>query len=218
MPQTVPSLPARACRRLVARIRGLRASQTGVAAVEFALILPVLIVLLFGLFETTQAVTADRKLTLLARSLADLSSRDSEVTNSDMTTIFSASAAIMRPFDASGLEMVVTSVLVTRSGSTYTGTVDWSCGKNIPAKLGGETQAAYDARTANDLKPRNKNDTYTVPAGFQTTSTQAFMLVETMYPYVSPTGKMIIGTKRLHETVSWPVRTGSAVKGPSPCP
>lgn len=188
---------------------------SGVAAVEFALVLPVMLTLFWGLSEVTLAVNIDRKLTLTSRSIADLSSRVSLLSTSDLATIFSASSAVMRPYDSSSTQMVVTSVLVTVSGSTYTGTVDWSCGKNLATKLGTQTQADFDAI---NLKVRASGTTYAVPAGFQATTTKSFILVETLQPYTPVFGRVMTGTIQLRETTPWPVRNSDKVTGPSSCP
>ncbi len=197
------------------RARAWRRAEGGVAAVEFALVLPIMVTLFFGLSETTLAVNIDRKLTLLSRSLADLSSRTAEITSTDMSTIFTASTAVMRPYDATKTQMVVSSVIVTQSGQTYTGAVEWSCPKNITAKAQGQTQTDYDAT---NLKARAKNSSYAVPIGFQTPTTKSFILVETLMPFVPTFGQVITGTIQLRETTPWPVRNTDKVKGPSSCP
>ncbi|WP_375461746.1 TadE/TadG family type IV pilus assembly protein [uncultured Enterovirga sp.] len=191
----------------------------GVAAVEFALILPVMVVLFFGLSEVTLAVNIDRKLTLLTRSLADLSSRTRDLTTSEMNIVFGAAGAIMRPYNTPAPQMVVSSIAVTKSGSTYSGAVEWSCPKNLPQKASNETQGAFDARTINDLKLRKKGDPYAVPAGFQSDTTKSFILSEAQYLYVPVFGQYFAPTgKRLNESTPWPVRDNDRVTGPSSCP
>ena len=191
---------------LIRRARELERSRSGIAAVEFALVLPLMLVLFFGLAETTTAVTVDRKLTLLSRSLADLSSRESEVLTADMQTIFSASSAIMRPYDATQAQMVVSSVLVTQQGQNFTGKIDWSCGKNIPG-----------TSNPKNLVVRPTASAYPVPDGFQSSNTKSFIVVETVYPYTSVFQQTMIGTKYLSETTPWPVRNNDKVKGPASC-
>lgn len=202
---TTRTLAHLAATRLGGRLALWRRATGGVAAVEFALILPVMLTMFFGLSEVTLAINVDRKLTLLSRSLADLSSRKAQVVTSEMSNIFGAAAAIMRPYKADTTQMVVTSVLVTQSGSTYTGAVEWSCGKNLGAG-------------ANDLKVRAANSSYPVPDGFKSPTTKSFILVESLHPYEPVFGKIITGTIRLRETTPWPVRNAEKVKGPNPCP
>lgn len=200
---------------LLLRARLRLRDASGVAAVEFALVLPLMMTLFFGLSEVTLAVNMDRKLSLLSRSLADLSSRVAQLPTTEMSNVFAAASAVMRPYSSTTTQMVVSSVLVTKSGSTYTGKIDWSCGKNLAAKLAIETQAQFDA---NNLKVRAKDAAYVVPAGFQSDTTKSFILVETLLPYQPVFGQVITGTIRLRENMPWPVRNNDKVIGPSPCP
>lgn len=219
-------MPPDALRPLLARLRGVatraalwRRAVDGVAAVEFALILPVMVTLFLGMSEVTLAINIDRKLTLLSRSLADLSSRTRELTMSELTNVWGAATAIMRPYDTPAPQMVVTSIAVTKSGSTYSGTVEWSCGKNLPEKASNETQAAFEARTVKDLKVRQKSDSYPVPAGFQSDATKSFILSEAQYLYIPVFGQYFAPSgKRLNESTPWPVRDNDRVTGPSSCP
>lgn len=185
-----------------------RRSSSGVAAVEFALVLPIMATLLLGMSEVTLAINMDRKLTILARSVADLVSKTgSSMTSAEMTNIFAAATAVLRPYDATKAQMVVSSVAVSQSGSNWVGTVQWSCPKNIP--------------TGNDpknLSTRATNSAVTVPPGFQSSTTKSFVLVETLLPYTPLFGSVMTGTVRLKENTPWPVRDVDSVPAPSPCP
>jgi len=54
----------------------LLADRSGIAATEFAVIVPVMLLMFFGLVEFSSGVAADRKVTLVARTLSDLSIDD----------------------------------------------------------------------------------------------------------------------------------------------
>ncbi|MDB5510612.1 MAG: pilus assembly protein [Enterovirga sp.] len=201
MARLLPSLPRAG--GALARLRTLgalwTASVAGVAAIEFALVLPVMVAMLLGMSEVTLGVNLDRKLTLLSRSLADLSSRVQTITTSDMNDMFQASAIVMQPFGSSRLAMVVTQIKVTKVGNDFNGTVDWSCARGTGAQA----------------KPSNVN--YPVPSGFQTDNSY-YMLIEATLPYTPLFGKAITGTINLNETTPWPIRNNTKVTLSGGCP
>jgi Flp pilus assembly protein TadG len=119
-------------RTFATRLRRFRDDRRGIAAVEFALVLPVLIVMYFGTVELTRILDANRKLTLFARTLGDLSGRadNPNPTANDMATIASAATAILRPLDASGLQIVVNAMGVEAYYGTLYGGVCSSWAQN----------------------------------------------------------------------------------------
>ncbi len=72
--------------------------KQGVAAVEFAFIVPLMLVLLFGMIDVASGVAIDRKVTLTARTLSDLVSQGTKVTATDISNFFKMGSAIMTPY------------------------------------------------------------------------------------------------------------------------
>jgi Flp pilus assembly protein TadG len=85
----------RRARRLARRLVN---DRRGVAAIEFAMIVPIMLVLFFGTVEFSSGIAANRKVSLMARTLSDLTSRSISVSDSDLTNFFAASNAIMTPY------------------------------------------------------------------------------------------------------------------------
>jgi Flp pilus assembly protein TadG len=85
-------------RRATHFARRLVNDRRGVAAIEFAMIVPIMLVLFFGTVELSSGVAADRKVSLVARTLSDLTSRSVSVSDSDLTNFFAAGGAIMTPY------------------------------------------------------------------------------------------------------------------------
>ena len=56
-------------RSIERRVRGLASDERGVSAVEFAMLLPLMLTLYLGAVEVSQGVGADRKATLTARTI-----------------------------------------------------------------------------------------------------------------------------------------------------
>ncbi len=99
-------------------IRRWKLDTNGVAAVEFAMILPVMLLCYVGLVETTQFFAADRKAVLFARTLSDLAAQapsDSTsgyptMDDTNLGTVFALSSAVLYPFDANKAVMRVSSL------------------------------------------------------------------------------------------------------------
>ncbi|MEI2735842.1 MAG: TadE/TadG family type IV pilus assembly protein [Rhodoblastus sp.] len=109
----------------------------GVAAVEFAIILPVMLGLYLSTAVTTKAYMATRKVALVARALADIASRQTAatgnpvVTNSDMSNFFAAAATIMAPYSSSSLKMTLSRVDVVKdSANNMWAFTKWSVTSN----------------------------------------------------------------------------------------
>src|ERR1700682_1950505 len=107
-----------------APLRRFAADQGGGSAVEFAILLPLMLTLYLGGVEVSQAVSADRKTTLVAHTVGDLTAQASNVTTADMTHVLSASSAVAYPFAAATLKVTVSSVCINSTGTVAT--IAWS--------------------------------------------------------------------------------------------
>ena len=101
------------------------ADGRGLAATEFAVIVPLMLVMFFGTVEFSSAVAIDRKVTLMARTLSDLTSQSTSVADTDMTNFFAASTGIMTPYSTTPIAATITELYVD---STQTAHVQWSKG------------------------------------------------------------------------------------------
>ena len=123
----VPAMVNRRVRRILGRFRR---SQSGVAAVEFALMVPAMMAVWVGMVIATDALTADKKVTLLARTLADMTTQMVAVSQSDMDSIFSATESVLWPHPSDQLGMRVTAIDIDGAGVAF---VDWSV---VPSNAG----------------------------------------------------------------------------------
>jgi Flp pilus assembly protein TadG len=106
-------------------ISALRRDAGGSAAVEFAVIVPLMLTLLFGVIEFSSAIAVDRKVTLAARTLSDLTSQSSSVTDTDLANFTITTKAIMTPYPSGLLHSTVSQLFVD---NTLTAKVRWSKG------------------------------------------------------------------------------------------
>lgn len=118
------------------RLRELSRDQRGISAVEFALLLPLMVTLYLGTTEISQGISADRKVTLTTRTVADLVSQTTSINNAGITDILNASAAVMAPFSTNGLTVTVSSVNIDANSKA---TVTWSDSLNGTARTVGST-------------------------------------------------------------------------------
>lgn len=117
--------------------RRYRKDESGVAAVEFALIAPVMVLMYFGLVELCQAMIAERKANHVASAVGDLVAQVDTLNASDVDDIFSIGNTIMSPFPVSTLQMRVTSLTANAQGTPL---VDWSRGQGLTKLAAGSTQ------------------------------------------------------------------------------
>lgn len=118
-------------------------AKEAVAAVEFALILPALMVLYMGTLEISQVISVDRKMAAAAGAMGDLVTQSNEeITTPTLNDYFQAAGMIMSPYPSDTLKQLVTQVYIAADGST---SVIWSVGHNgATAKV---TNASYDLPT-----------------------------------------------------------------------
>jgi Flp pilus assembly protein TadG len=110
---------------LLAKMRLLRFAEAGTAAVEFALVLPIMLMLYIGFIEVSALISVDRKLQSAAGALGDLVARsDSTITAATLTDYFQAASGIMTPHPTEELRQVVTLAKVSADGTTAC--VEWS--------------------------------------------------------------------------------------------
>jgi Flp pilus assembly protein TadG len=152
--------------------RDLFVHAGGVAAIEFALVVPLVIIVYAGGFELVQAATVNRKLTDTTVQLANVTTQYTSVASADLNNIFAASSQIMAPYPTSSLTIVVSEIQTDASSH---GTVAWSQG--------------YPTGTP----CLAKNSAVTLPAGFASPSS-FYVLVQTTYSYAPTIGSAFVHT------------------------
>lgn len=133
--------------KVLAKAKTLWRGQAGIAAVEFALILPVMLALYFGCVVLSQGLEAGRKTQLLSRTLADLISQQlpgQETTgncsayanqpcllDTDLSNYFGAATKVLFPFNGT-TNMTISEIIFDNVSSANTkccvARVMWSVG------------------------------------------------------------------------------------------
>lgn len=159
----------------LALVRRFRRDRSGVSAVEFALILPIMLLLFFGGVELGNGLTINRKVTNVTSSLSDLVTQSKVITNKEMKNIMNAAATIISPYDDGKLKIKVSGIQIDSKGKA---TVAWS-----------------DA--LNDT-PLAKDSTVTLPAGVN--QKDSFIVTtEVHYDYTPTFGYVMTGTFDLND-------------------
>jgi Flp pilus assembly protein TadG len=171
---------------MLKRLRDLKAYDSGMAAVEFALIAPIMMALFFGLVEVCNALDAHQKVTSVASTAADLTAQATSVDAADLNDIFAASSAIMSPFSTNDISIVITSI--AGDGNRNEGTVLWS-----QTNGHGTAHTVGSTITIGDPSQLSDEDVGLLPASCTGSTQCSIILAEVSYNYTSPYGKFIVG-------------------------
>ncbi len=110
--------------------RGLWRDRRGIAAVEFALILPVMFATVAGLAEISNLLRVYQRLDGVAITVADLVGQDNIVTTAELTEIYNVADRVMSPYSVSNMSVLISSIQgVNDSSGTLQTTVAWSCSR-----------------------------------------------------------------------------------------
>ena len=172
---------------MLSLIRRFRRANDGLAAIEFAMLLPFLVTMFLGSIELTDALACKQKVTGLAATAADLIAQEKNVTDADISNVFSAVNSIVYPYPNTNVKVVITSLTYD---SATTGRVAWSSAQNASA--------------------RAVNSVVTVPTGV-ITSGGSVILAEITYPYTSRVSTYLTGTTYMTSTFYARPRRSSTV-------
>lgn len=171
-------------------ITALARDRRGVSAVEFALVLPLMLTLFLATAETTQGLQADRKVSLAARALSDLSSQATTIADADMSNILDATADVLAPFSVSNAQIVVTGIQIDIAGIAR---AVWSDARNATRYSCGQVMTI-----PSQLKPAIGT------AGF-------FVLAEVKYSYTPAVAYLMSGSVLLSDRLYTRPRIGDTV-------
>lgn len=93
-----------------------RSDKRGLAAVEFAMVLPIMTVLFFGMLEASDLFTVNRRLASATNALVDIVAKEPSITEAELDDLIVGVTRILEPSNTSTVTMKVTAV--TRGSST----------------------------------------------------------------------------------------------------
>jgi Flp pilus assembly protein TadG len=112
---------------MLKRTRHLASDNRGLAAVEFALIAPVMILMFYGAVELSTAVDCNSRVARVSSTVADLVAQATAVSSADTTNIFNAANAILYPYASANAQIKVSSLVANSAGTV---SVAWSDAQN----------------------------------------------------------------------------------------
>lgn len=152
------------------RFRGLARDERGVSAVEFAMILPLMLTLYLGGVEVSQGISIDRKVTLTARTVADLVAQVSSINTAGLNSALSAATAVLSPYPEGPAKITVSLVNIDPQGVAK---IAWSQSKNGTARAVGSVVTLPPALNvaSTSLVWGEASYTYTPSIGYVMTGT-----------------------------------------------
>ena len=168
---------ARFAARVRRPLRRFLRDKRGVSAVEFAMLLPLMITLYLGGVEVSSAIAVDRKVTQVARTLGDLVTQSTTLNATDMTNILNAASSVVQPYSPSLIKVTVSRVDIDANKIAK---VVWS------KTLNGTARAPNSVVTLDDAL---------------NTANTSLIWAESQYGYTPTVGYVITGTMTLKDQI-----------------
>jgi Flp pilus assembly protein TadG len=141
--------------RLISRFRSLLRDRSGIAAVEFALLAPVLMLMTFGTFEITRALIVHKRFQKATAMIGDLVAREQQLganstdAKNQLDAMMIAAVQAMAPYSSSPLQMGIYQFRANSTDATKT-RIEWAYAYNYMI-----IQPCSLTYTSNKLVPAN---------------------------------------------------------------
>lgn len=163
----------------------LRDDARGVSAVEFAMIIPLMFLMFFGMLDVSNGFAIDRKVSQIAQGMADLASRYTTLAETHVSNFFIIGDAMLTPYDKTQLQVSISQVYI--DPATKTAKVVWTRG-DYPA--GKDANGNVVVRKVNDIVSV-PTDLIVKDANGNYLPNQYLILGEANYKYVPTIGWVV---------------------------
>jgi Flp pilus assembly protein TadG len=120
--------------KLRSQYRRFAASRRGVAAIEFAMIMPVLLLAFLGTVDAGRVIALYMKVHSATYTLAAITNQYQQVQTSDLQSITGATSVVLSPYPSGPAVVTVSQIKIDSKNNT---TVSWSYSLNGTARAQG---------------------------------------------------------------------------------
>lgn len=162
---TQASLPSK--RSLRGTVAGFFRDRAGSTIVEFAVIVPIVLFVLLGMYDTARYILLNQKLDRAAATMSDLVSRPTNISATEINQLMDAADEILRPFNLGTSGGVIVSSVFKPVGNAATVTWQITGGGPVvpPSAVGGV------------------GDSATMPSGFVVRDNENIITAEVYYDF-----------------------------------
>lgn len=190
---------------MLKRLGKLWRDDRGVSAIEFALLAPMLVLLLIGSLEVTFKIWSTQKAEKLAVTLSDVVAQSQNVTSTDLLKLTGATDRIMDPFPfGKNGKIFISSIYVTQGDTVAK--VNWQCS----FKAMGST---FDAVSKIGTKGQNA----VLPSGFTMAEKDNVIIAEVFYKYEPIAPGFLFDESTVYRRAMFKPRLGALTVDPN-CP
>ncbi len=177
---------------LLNKLRHLLHDRQGVAMVEFAAFLPVLVLLLLGGVDLARFIIVNQKMDRVAAGMGDLVAQSQTLTTAQLNDIYAATYYIARPFDFTGNGVVIVSSV---------------------SLVGGVLRVNWQSRGSGSLvansKIGNQGGVATLPSGMTVTGNDTLIAAEVYFNFTSFFGLTVVPNTQIYHSSYFRPRLGS---------
>jgi len=153
-----------------ARLKGFARGEHGVAAIEFALVLPIMALLMLGCFEVPRFVMVYQKLARTSAGVSDLVAQaDDPLLATQIADIYTAGQITMQPYDVVANGVIIVSSINNPGGTGVK--LTWQSRKGSVA-------------TASKLGAQGSNPSGNLPAGLIPAADEEVLAAEVYFNFV----------------------------------
>jgi Flp pilus assembly protein TadG len=184
----------------LSRLRTFPAAADGVAATEFAIIVPFMLVLLVGGVELGDGMAINLKVSATAHSVADMVTQNTSLSTASMQNILTGATAVIAPYPVNSNQLNVT-VSEVSSDANGNLTLQWSQSYNGSSFGAGRTSLAANGLYGALSRPASLNGTVGNTNNANNQNDQvSFIVSEVSYAYTPNLGYTISGTVNLGDS------------------